>query len=128
MKAILKWSRTSDESSVIPINDSFNLVAMESTACFKGGLLICTFGPLIALTNKYSEPFSIKKNKWITILYYLYIKCHTYYLVNRKLINIKSKIISNKNIRKTTHQFLMIYYSQKHVAQIISSHKTLIVC
>lgn len=33
---------------------------MDSTACFKGGLLICTFGPLIALTNKYSESFSRK--------------------------------------------------------------------
>lgn len=57
----MKWSRTSDVSSVIPINDSFNFVAIDSTACFKGGLLICTFGPLTALTNKYLEPFSKKK-------------------------------------------------------------------
>lgn len=123
MKAILKLSRTSEDSSVIPINDSFNLVAMESTACFKGGLLICTFGPFIALTNKYSEPFSKKKKLITKILVILYKWNINYLVIHKLIINIENTILY-----KITHQFLKIYCNQKHVSQIISFHKTLIVC
>lgn len=42
---------------------------MDSTACFKGGLIICTLDPLIALTNKYPQLLSKKKKNISTLEY-----------------------------------------------------------